>query len=89
MRRRLPLLAAALALLAATALAGCMERAPPPPEENASEDRTALEESSTREEFEGDAGGDGGLAPSLPDVAPGTILGGLVGAVLVVSRRPL
>lgn len=85
MPRRLPLVVAALALLAATALAGCMDRAPPPPDENASEDQTALEDSSTREQFDGDAG-DGGLAWSLPDVAPGTILGGLVGAVLVASR---
>lgn len=89
MRRRLPLIVAALALVAATALAGCMDRAPEPAEENASDGETALEESSTREQFEGGDGdaGDDGPASALPDVAPGTILGGLVGSVLVLARR--
>lgn len=92
MRRATPLLLA-LGLLAGVALAGCMDRAPKPPGENASDGETALEESSTREQFQaetdgGEGAGGGGLASDVTKLAPGTVLGTVVGLLLWAAGRP-
>lgn len=89
MAPRIPLAVAAATLLLAVALAGCMDRAPEPAHENASDDETALEDTSTREQFEGPGSGEGSgvLDGDLPSVTPGTVLGGLLGVVALASRR--
>jgi hypothetical protein len=90
MDRGSSLLVVAACLALAVSLAGCMDRAPDPGGENVSDDETALESDSTREQFEGaadDGGGDGSVVEDLASVAPGTVLGGLVGVVALGSRR--
>lgn len=89
MARRSPLVVAAATLLVAAALAGCTDGAPAPDHENASDGESALEEPSTREQFEGGSSGDGGgvLGGDLPSAAPGAVVGGLLGAVLAARRR--
>lgn len=88
MSGRPTILVLAVALVASVGLAGCMDRADEPAQEDVSDDESALEESSTREQFGGpseDDGGDGSLASGLSKLAPGTVLGGLI---LASRRRP-
>lgn len=88
MPRRFPLVVAA-ALILAVGLAGCMDQAPEPADANTSDEGTALEDSSTREQFEGSGsgGGDGGPVIDLPEATPGAILTGLVGLAAMGCRR--
>lgn len=79
----------ALLLVAGVALAGCMDRAPEPADANASEE-SALDESSTREQFEAGADGadEGGVVSDAAELAPGTVLGSALGALLWAAPRP-